>query len=891
MEIILPKNESRKFSGGQLDNDIKYINVQDENLDKSYVMVSVNIGCLSDPVEYQGLAHFLEHMLFLGSKKYPGENQFERFLNENGGYSNAYTATFETVYYFSIYNDKLDKAIDMFSRFFIDPLFDEDSVNREINAIQSEHNKNIQQDIWRASHFFGLISKENSIINKFGTGSLDTLKKDGVREKMIEFYNKYYVSSNINITTVSSLENSRVSSFLQESFSNISKKYVEKFKVIKPFYDIIGKNYFLKSVSKDHNLIYLWEIPENKSNYLDTHSPNIISDVITSSNENSFYNVLINKGLIKNVFCSVNDEGVFVLNIKLSKLENWKEVDSYTRFFINDLKNHNWNKIAEYELKKDKLLFDYSSKDESEELGLKLVTNLIYYPIERCYIGTHVINKINVEQIKSLLTDYLTFEKANVILSSDLDLENINLKNVGIKIKNIKTEPHYKLEYSKIDIKFDTPKPFKYEIISDNPFLDTKPKLIKGLDTSLIPTIFKVGNNNVWFGNVSKFNETNIYCDLIFTNIDFVSSLENFINTLLLVKYVNERINKEFSLASEIGFRSYLIFDMNNSIIFLKIKGHNDKFKDYFNMINSFIKNFEYDEKDDTMIKVLLESTKENYINIKNENPWNYSAYLEDLNTNKNSFKIDDVVNYLNNLDVKQFTKTISESKNRILYQSKFTTFIYGNTIFKELFDSDKNIEILFPSVEKSKNILDLLSDINCQHPNKDEKENFLQLTHYIGKFNPYDNLMLLILTISFGERFFDEIRTKQQFGYLVSSSSYKNQSDYYFRQRVQSSKSIDEISKAILKFNNEFINKISEEDFNKFLITAKNIINEKQNSTEELFRKYLPEIYNNTFMFEREKLLLNKIKDVTFEKFKKFYNDKVINGNTTKFIIKGNSK
>ena len=43
--------------------------------------------------------------------------------------------------------------------------------------------------------------------------------------------------------------------------------------------------------------------------------------------------------------------------------------------------------------------------------------------------------------------------------------------------------------------------------------------------------------------------------------------------------------------------------------------------------------------------------------------------------------------------------------------------------------------------------------------------------------------------------------------------------------------------------------------------------------------------------MFEREKLLLNKIKDVTFEKFKKFYNDNVINGNTTKIIIKGNSK
>ena len=103
MEIKKPINESRILKGNSLESGIKYINVQDVNLDRSHVMVSVNIGSISDPFEYQGLAHFLEHMLFLGSKKYPGENQFEKFLNENGGSSNAYTDTFETVYYFSVF--------------------------------------------------------------------------------------------------------------------------------------------------------------------------------------------------------------------------------------------------------------------------------------------------------------------------------------------------------------------------------------------------------------------------------------------------------------------------------------------------------------------------------------------------------------------------------------------------------------------------------------------------------------------------------------------------------------------------------------------------------------------------------------------------------------------
>ena len=75
--ITLPESEKREFYGSILKNNIKNINIYDKNLDTSSVIVAVNIGFLSDPIEYQGLAHFLEHMLFLGSDKYPKEDSFE----------------------------------------------------------------------------------------------------------------------------------------------------------------------------------------------------------------------------------------------------------------------------------------------------------------------------------------------------------------------------------------------------------------------------------------------------------------------------------------------------------------------------------------------------------------------------------------------------------------------------------------------------------------------------------------------------------------------------------------------------------------------------------------------------------------------------------------------
>ena len=141
IKIKKPKFDTRTFKGGQLDNGVKFSIVNDIHLTKSFVSVCLNVGSFSDPKEYNGLAHFLEHMLFMGSKKYPDENYYSTRLNELGGSSNAYTDVMETVYYFNVYDNGLEEIFDIFSRFFIDPLFKSDSINREINAIDSEHKK------------------------------------------------------------------------------------------------------------------------------------------------------------------------------------------------------------------------------------------------------------------------------------------------------------------------------------------------------------------------------------------------------------------------------------------------------------------------------------------------------------------------------------------------------------------------------------------------------------------------------------------------------------------------------------------------------------------------------------------------------------------------------
>ena len=116
-----------------LPNGIKALLISDSDLDKSSAALAVNVGSLTDSPNELGLAHFCEHLLFLGTEKYPSENEFDDYLSKNGGESNAYTDLDKTVYFFNVDNNAFEGALDRFAQFFISSKFNKGSVEREIN--------------------------------------------------------------------------------------------------------------------------------------------------------------------------------------------------------------------------------------------------------------------------------------------------------------------------------------------------------------------------------------------------------------------------------------------------------------------------------------------------------------------------------------------------------------------------------------------------------------------------------------------------------------------------------------------------------------------------------------------------------------------------------------
>ena len=149
-EVESSEFDTRSFRGLRLPNGLRVLLCSDPAAKKAAAAMDVQVGWMSDPRELAGLAHFCEHMLFLGTKRFPDEGEFERYISSNGGSNNAFTGAEDTNYYFDCGGDALPGALERFSGFFSEPLFTSSGTLREVQAIDSEHSKNIQSDFWRS---------------------------------------------------------------------------------------------------------------------------------------------------------------------------------------------------------------------------------------------------------------------------------------------------------------------------------------------------------------------------------------------------------------------------------------------------------------------------------------------------------------------------------------------------------------------------------------------------------------------------------------------------------------------------------------------------------------------------------------------------------------------
>jgi insulysin len=143
---------------------------------------------------------------FLGSKRYPVENEYKAYLSKHGGTSNASTSLSMTTYKFEVLAAHAEQALDIFSQFFVAPLFSLSGTDREVNAVDSENSKNLTADVRRRLQILKDLCDPEHAFSKFTTGNATTLptstpaELERTREALLAFHRFHYRPEKLTVT-------------------------------------------------------------------------------------------------------------------------------------------------------------------------------------------------------------------------------------------------------------------------------------------------------------------------------------------------------------------------------------------------------------------------------------------------------------------------------------------------------------------------------------------------------------------------------------------------------------------------------------------------------------------------------------------------------------------
>ena len=323
-----------------LPNGLKVITIKKDTRLAS-INIGVNIGSLYEDEKELGMSHFVEHMLFKGTKNRSNE-QLNRELEFLGGDYNAYTDYISTVYSITCLDEEFEKGIELLSDMVLNSSFDEKEMKKEKGVVLSEI-KSDKDDIEDLSisrtheYAFDKSALRNSIA---GT---EELVKGFKRKQVYDFYKKYYTPDNCVIVTVSAFSHEQMQKIITDLFGKWEGKSHKKAKIIKEENkDIVKTTY--KSQIEQGTITYLYAFKEVCEK--DKLPLKILSyKLAESSNSILFRELREERGLAYDVYSQMDlDENVNTMNIFTSvREESIDEVIEVIDKAILDIKNKDIN--------------------------------------------------------------------------------------------------------------------------------------------------------------------------------------------------------------------------------------------------------------------------------------------------------------------------------------------------------------------------------------------------------------------------------------------------------------------------------------------------------------------------------------------------------------------
>ncbi|XP_008470058.1 nardilysin-like [Diaphorina citri] len=497
---------------------------QEKKSDEKLAALSLTIGVGSFcDGHIPGLAHFLEHMVFMGSEKYPEENDFDAFLSTRGGSSNASTEYETTTFYFDVPEPHLKKSMDIFSNFFISPLLKRDSIASEMDIVDSEFQSSILNDTCRLEQLLATACTKENPAGKFVWGNLETLKntvdENELYAALRNLQKTHYVANHMTLALQARLDLPTLEAWVVEHFSGIPSNESPKktFSVETPFeLDRWNRFYTVKPVD-DVNVLYMtWYTPPVQQLYK-TKPLDVLSWFIGHEGPGSIMSYLRKKFLAIEIEAGYHESGfeynhlytLFQINVTLTdqgvdQIQHIMDIIfQYLRLLSQSpISSEMYAEISNIH----HIGFNYHSTKSSVDYVEELSLHMQYFPSQEYITGPTLFEHYDSDLIRQFL-GYFTPDRLNIAL-----LSNIVCRQPGVHLDQ--TEPWFKTEYKVEPIPAAQISSWtNIELREPSLFLPSKNEFIT-TDFSLLPLanqiryperLLKTDQIEVWFKQTDRY--------------------------------------------------------------------------------------------------------------------------------------------------------------------------------------------------------------------------------------------------------------------------------------------------------------------------------------------------------------------------------------------------
>uniref|UniRef100_A0A3P9HS55 Insulin-degrading enzyme n=1 Tax=Oryzias latipes TaxID=8090 RepID=A0A3P9HS55_ORYLA len=892
-EIVRSPEDKRVYRGLEFSNGLKAMLISDPTTDKASAALDVHIGSLSDPENISGLAHFCEHMLFLGTEKYPKENEYSQFLSEHAGSSNAFTSGEHTNYYFDVSHEHLQGALDRFAQFFLCPLFDESCKDREVNAVDSEHEKNLMNDAWRLFQLEKATGNPNHPFSKFGTGNKLTLEtrpcEEGidVRQELLKFHSTYYSANLMGLCVLGRESLDELTSMVVKLFGEVENKNVPIPEFPEhPFQEEHLRQFYKVVPIKDiRNLYVTFPIPDLQK-YYKSNPGHYLGHLIGHEGPGSLLSELKAKGWV-NTLVGGQKEGArgfmfFIINVDLTEegLLHVEDIIFHMFQYIQKLRTERPQEWVFEECKDlSKVAFRFKDKERPRGYTSKVAGLLHYYPLEEVLAAEYLLEEFRPDLIEMVLDKLLPENVRVAVVSKSFEGQTDRAEEwYGTQYKQeaISNETIQKWASADLNGKFKLP--MKNEFIPTNFEIYPPPK-----DSPSVPTLIKDNAmSKVWFKQDDKFFLPKACLNFEFFSRYIYVNPQHCNMTYLLLRLLKDDL-REYTYAARLAGLVYGVASGMNAIL-LSVKGYNDKQHILLKKIVEKMASFEINERRFDIIK---EAYMRSLNNFRAEQPHQHAMYYLRLLMTEVAWTKDELKEALDDVSLPRLKAFIPQLLSRLHIE----TLIHGNITKESALSMMQMVEDTLTEHAHTKPLLpsQLIRYREVQVPDggwfvyqqRNEVHNNcgIEIYYQTDMQSTHDNMMLELFCQIISEPCFNTLRTKEQLGYIVFSGPRRANGVQGLRFIIQSEKAphyLESRVEAFLLSMEKLLEEMSEEAFQKHIqaLAIRRLDKPKKLSAE--CAKHWGEIISQQYNFDRDNIEVAHLKTLTKEAIMNFYRERL---------------